>query len=211
VIRALLELYLSTFDPSRLSEALGLHRYFKNHFWDETSGGFFSTADNAEQLLVRKKELYDGVVPSSNSMALGNLVILSLLTGDPHYEKTASELARAFSGAVSAAPSAYTGFLSSLDLLVNPSTLVAIAGSGPEKTLPPVIRDLWGHYFPSVIIIWCRNDDPALVRKREELMPFTRGLVAIGEKPAAYVCSGHRCLLPVTDTEKLLEQLRGSS
>ncbi|MFA4859985.1 thioredoxin domain-containing protein [Methanoregula sp.] len=211
VIRALLELYLSTFNPSRLSEALGLHRYFQNHFWDETSGGFFSTADNAEHLLVRKKELYDGVVPSSNSMALGNLVILSLLTGDPHYEKTASELARAFSGAVSVAPSAYTGFLSSLDLLVNPSTLVAVAGSGPEQTLPPMIRDLWGHYFPSVTILWCRNDDPALVRTREELMPVTRGLVAIGEKPAAYVCSGRRCSLPVTDTEKLLELLRGNS
>jgi len=209
VIRALLELYLSTFNPSRLSEALGLHRYFQNHFWDETSGGFFSTADNAEHLLVRKKELFDGVIPSSNSMALGNLVVLSLLTGDPHYEKTASELARAFSGIVRMAPSAYTSFLSSLDLLVNPSTLVAVAGPGAGPLPPAMVRDLWSRYLPSVITIWCRNDDPALVRTREELMPFTRGLVAIGEKPTAYVCTGHRCSLPVTDTEKLLELLGG--
>jgi len=207
VIRALLELYLTTFDVSRLAEAIRLHRYFLDHFRDETGGGFFSTADNAERLLVRKKEIYDGVIPSSNSMALGNLAILSLLTGDPQYDERASELARAFSAVVGMAPSAYTAFLSSLDLLTNPSTVIAIAGPGEGSVPPAMVRDLWSRYLPSVITIWCRNDDPALIGLRENLMPFTRDLVAVGGKPAAYSCTGHRCSLPVTDTGTLLDLL----
>nr|WP_320160919.1 thioredoxin domain-containing protein [uncultured Methanoregula sp.] len=207
VIRALLELYLSDFNLSRLSEAIRLQHYFQDHFRDEDNGGYFSTADNAERLLVRKKEIYDGVVPSSNSLALGNLAILSLLTGDPQYEKQASDLARSFAGAVSRMPSAYTAFLSSLDLFVNPSTLVAVAGAGPGNTLPAMIEDLRGHYLPSVFVIWWKAGDPDSVRAREDLMPFTRDLVAVSEKPTAYACSGHRCSLPVTDTEKLLELL----
>ena len=210
MIRALLELYLSGFNLSRLFEAIGLQHYFQDHFRDENNTGFFSTADNAERLLVRKKEIYDGVVPSSNSLALGNLAILSLLTGDPQYEKQASGLARSFAGEISRMPSAYTAFLSSLDMLVNPSTLIAVAGAGPGNALPAMIRDLRGHYLPSVVVVWCHGSDPDTVRAREDLMPVTRDLVAVGEKPTAYACSGHRCSLPVTDTEKLLELLDGN-
>ncbi|MFA4876513.1 MAG: thioredoxin domain-containing protein [Methanoregula sp.] len=198
VIRALLDLYLSGFNPSRLGQAAELHRYFTSHFLDEKSGGFYSTADNAEHLLVRKKEIYDGVVPSSNSMALENLAILSLLTADPEYEKQASELSRAFAGTVQESPSAYTGFLSALDLLVNPSTVVAIAGSGPHGAPPSMIREVWDQYLPSVFLVWCRDEDPDAARIQEELMPFTRNLVAAGGTPTAYICKGHRCSLPVT-------------
>jgi uncharacterized protein YyaL (SSP411 family) len=209
VIRALLELYLSTFDLKRLSGAIELQRYFEKHFRDTRGGGFFSTSDNAERLLVRKKEIYDGVVPSSNSMALGNLSILSLLTGNPEFEKTALELSRAFSARVGELPSGYTGFLSSLDLLVNPATVVAVAGPVNDHSVPAMIRDLWSRYLPFVTTIWCRNDDPALTRIREDLMPFTRDLVAVEGKFTAYSCTGHRCSLPVTDRENLISLVGG--
>jgi uncharacterized protein YyaL (SSP411 family) len=206
-IRALLELYLSDFDPAWLREAAGLEGYFRQHFLDESEGGFFSTADDAERLLIRKKEYYDGVVPSSNSVALGNLAILSLLTGNPEYEERAADLARSCAGMAALAPSAYTGFLSALDLLLNPSTVVAIAGSRPGDALPPMVQELRQHYLPSVFVLWAREDDPELVSIRDELMPFLRDLAPDGGQPAAYVCTGHRCSLPVTGTEELLRLL----
>jgi uncharacterized protein len=207
VIRALLELYLSDFNLSWLREAIGFERYFREHFLDENQGGFFSTADNAERLLIRKKEFYDGVVPSSNSAMLGNLAILSLLTGNPEYEKRADELARSFAGVAGPAPSAYTGFLSALDLLVRPSTVVAIAGSLPGNLEPPLVHELWQHYLPSVFVIRCPDPEPDLIRTRDELMPFLRDLAPINGKDAAYVCTGHRCSLPVTGIKDLLELL----
>nr|WP_319375632.1 thioredoxin domain-containing protein [uncultured Methanoregula sp.] len=204
VIRALLELYLSDFNLSWLREAIGFERYFREHFLDEKQGNFFSTADNAERLLIRKKEFYDGVVPSSNSAMLGNLAILSLLTGNPEYEKRADELARSFAGVARPAPSAYTGFLSALDLLVSPSTVVAIAGSQPWNLELPMVHELRQHYLPSVFVIRCPDPEPDLTRTRDELMPFLRDLAPINGKDAAYVCTGHRCSLPVTGIKDVL-------
>nr|WP_321352336.1 thioredoxin domain-containing protein [uncultured Methanoregula sp.] len=203
VIRALLELYLSDFNLSWLREAIGLERYFREHFLDEKQGNFFSTADNAERLLLRKKEFYDGVVPSSNSAMLGNYAILSLLTGNPEYEKRADEMARSFAGTARQAPSAYTGFLSALDLLVNPSAVIAIAGSRPDRK-PPMVLELRQHYLPSAVVLWCPPGDQDLVRKREEIQPFLRDLAPVNGKDAAYVCTGHRCSLPVTGINELL-------
>jgi uncharacterized protein YyaL (SSP411 family) len=208
-IRALLELYRTTFDPLWLTDAVDLERYLAEHFSDERGGGFFKTADNAERLLLCRKELFDGVVPSANSLALGNLVILSLLTGDARYEKRAWLLARAFAGAAAGFPSAYTAFLSSLDLLVNPVTLVAVTGSGPDGGVPFMVTETWGKFLPSALVIWCDPSDAAKTWLRHDLMPWTGELGSGDGRPTAYVCTGHRCSLPVTGTDRLLAMLGG--
>ena len=105
IIKALIELYESTFEPSYLSSARELNTWFLAHFWDEVQGGFFTIADTAEILLVRKKEIYDGAIPSCNSVAFENLVKLAHLTGDASYEQRASELSRCFAASVHQSPS----------------------------------------------------------------------------------------------------------
>ncbi len=115
-IKALLELYESTFDAGYLSTAIELNSWFVTHFLDKARGGFFTTSDSAEILLVRKKEIYDGAIPSCNSIAFENLVRLGHLTGDALYEQLASELSRTFASPVNQSPSAHAWFLCALDM-----------------------------------------------------------------------------------------------
>jgi len=126
LILGLLELYAATFDPDFLEQAASLQKQMVSDFWDEAHGGFYFTAEGAEELPVRPKELYDGASPSANSVSLFNLLRLSRLTGDPVWEKKAAELTRAFSGSVNKQPTAFTYFLIGFDFAVGQGREVVI-------------------------------------------------------------------------------------
>ena len=72
-ISALMEIYRSTFDESWLRKAETLTDYTLEHFLDEQTGMFFYTHDHHSNLIVRKKEISDNVIPSSNSEMAKNL------------------------------------------------------------------------------------------------------------------------------------------
>jgi uncharacterized protein len=208
-IKALIELYESTFDAGYLSTAIELNSWFVAHFHDNTGGGFFTTSDSAEILLVRKKEIYDGAIPSCNSIAFENLVRLAHLTGDAAYEQQASECSRTFASRVHQSPSAHTWFLCALDSAIGPVQDVVIVGERHNKDTQVMIKGLWEQYLPRVLIVFkqLKCDDLLLSR----LAPFTRDLNSPGEKTTAYVCTGHACARPVTDLHQLLELLEGPS
>ncbi|MCJ7618383.1 MAG: thioredoxin domain-containing protein, partial [Desulfobacterales bacterium] len=68
----LIELYEATFEVSYLRAALEITDKMIEHFWDKENYGLYFTADDAEKLIFRKKEIYDGAVPSGNSVAMLN-------------------------------------------------------------------------------------------------------------------------------------------
>jgi len=94
LISGLIELYEATFDPQYLREARSLNAVLLRHYWDNNTGGFYFTSDDSEDLLVRKKESYDGAIPSGNSVALHNLLRLGRMTGDTGLEEMAARAAR---------------------------------------------------------------------------------------------------------------------
>jgi uncharacterized protein YyaL (SSP411 family) len=120
LIQGLLNLYQTTFDLTYAERAQALQEKMTNDFWDDQNGGFYSTPGGNLDLPVRPKELYDGAIPSANSVALFNLVSLSRLTGDPKWEDQAWNLIRSFAGTVKAQPQAFTYFLCALDFAMRP-------------------------------------------------------------------------------------------
>ena len=86
---ALIELYEAELDPSRLSRALELTGELIQRFWDDEGGGFFLSADDAELVLARQRDAYDGATPSGNSVAATNLVRLARMTGQSELESRA--------------------------------------------------------------------------------------------------------------------------
>jgi hypothetical protein len=120
LIHGLLSLYQTTYDLALVEEAKTLQQIMMERFWDEENGGFFSTPKDSDDLPVRPKELYDGAIPSANSVALSNLVFLFRLTGDLHWEKRAQAQIRAFAGTVKSQPQAFTYFLCALDFALRP-------------------------------------------------------------------------------------------
>ena len=208
-VKALIELYESTFDAGYLSEAIELNSWFVAHFHDKARGGFYTTSDLAELLLVKKKEIYDGAIPSCNSIAFENLVRLAHLTGDAVYEQQAFELSRTFSAPVYQSPSAHAWFLCALDSAIGPVHDVVIVGERDGKDTKGLINGLWEQYLPHVLIVFrqLKCDDPLLTR----LAPFTRDLNSPGGKATAYVCSGHACAVPVSDLHQILNVLGHTS
>jgi len=208
-IKGLLELYESTFEAGYLSTAIELNTWFVAHFHDEKRGGFFTTEDSAEILLLRKKEIYDGAIPSCNSIAFENLVRLAHLTGDAVYEQLASELSRTFALPVNQSPSAHAWFLCALDSAIGPVHDVVIVGERDDEDTKAMIDGLREQYLPHVLIVFKQlNDDDHLLAI---LAPFTKDLNSPGGKATAYICSGYACAVPVTDLHQLLELLGGSS
>jgi len=208
-IKALIDLYESTFDAGYLSTAIELNSWFVAHFHDKARGGFFTTSDSAEILLVRKKEIYDGAIPSCNSIAFENLVRLAHLTGDAVYEQQAFELSRTFAAPVYQSPSAHAWFLCALDSAIGPVHNVVIVGDRDGKDTKELINGLWEQYFPHVLILFKQlNEDDHLLAR---LAPFTQDLNSPWGKATAYICTGHACALPLTDIHQLLELLGGSS
>jgi uncharacterized protein YyaL (SSP411 family) len=206
IIRALIELYGTSFDPAWLEEALALNRYLSRHFSDIHKDGFYSTSDKGETLIARTKEIYDGALPSCNSAMLQNLVLLGHLTGDPLHEERASHLADGFAGIIRSSPSEYSAYLCGLDHLLGPATDVVIAGEGSDPAAGEMIRMIRDTYLPSVTVHFRHPQaSPALAA----VAPFTRTMTGQNGKTMAYVCTGRTCSVPVTIPETLRELLTG--
>ena len=205
LIWGLLELYEATFDPGYLQTALALNAYLLEHFWDENSGGFFITSDNAEVLLIRSKEVYDGAVPSANSVAVLNLLRLGRLTSNPELERKAAQMMNVFSGAVIQNPAAYTQFMISLDFAIGPAFEVVIAGNPDAADTNAMLQSVRREFQPNKVILLRPADED--VPDISLVAPFTKEQKALAGKATAYVCRNYVCNKPTNDPAELASLL----
>ncbi|NQT88250.1 thioredoxin domain-containing protein [bacterium] len=204
LVWGLLELYETTFDVRRLRVARDLTRDMLEHFWDEEKGGFYFTADDGEKLLVRPRELYDGAIPSGNSVALSNLLRLARITADTGLEEKASELTKAFGAQVARSPIAFTQFLVGLDFAVGPSYEIVVVGEPGKADTEAMLRALRSKYVPSKVVLLRQPGDAPPIAA---LAPFTKPMTLRDGKATAYVCRGYACERPTTDPAVMLKAL----
>ena len=205
-IWGLIELYEATFDISYLKIALELHQIQIDDFWDESIGGFYFTAKNSEKLLTRQKEIYDGAIPSGNSIAMLNLLRLSYITGNHELEEKADILSRVFSDKVKASPLAYTQFIVAIDFAIGPTYSLVIAGNTDAEDTNELISTILNEYLPNKVF---------MLRKTEQEVPdidnysnFVEFFYNIEGKATAYVCINKTCKPPTHDIDKILELLK---
>jgi hypothetical protein len=205
-VKGLIALYEAGFDPGRLEQALDLTRRAMGLFWDEDEGGFYFAA--AAEVGARRKEIYDGAVPSGNSVMLTNLLRLARLTGLAELEEKASRLAGAFTADVAGRPAAHTEFLRGLDFALGPSREVVVVGRRGAPETEALFETLRRVYLPNAVVLFKPIGEPGTAGRIERLCPFTKDMDAGGGGAAAYVCSGGACLRPVTTAAGLREALR---
>jgi hypothetical protein len=206
---AMLELYEATFDPKYLEQALELQQQTLELFWDTARGGFFFTAADNEELLVRQKEVYDGAIPSGNSMAADNFVRLARLTGDSEHLQGADNIFAAFAGEAGRLPSAHCQLMTALQRGVGPSLEVVIAGDRGAADTDGLLATVREMYLPNAAVLLVPPGPPgAAIRK---LAPFAKAYAPVEGNAAAYVCQDFSCQLPTTDPEKLAELLKEAS
>lgn len=205
-IWGLIDLYEATFDEKYLNLAIDLSNIMINKFWDEEGGGFYFTPDSGEQLIVRQKEIYDGAVPSGNSVAMLDLVRLARITANTKFEETASKIGVAFSNTVSRSPVAYTQMMSALDFGVGPSYEVVIVGDPNSVETKKMIKELFSEFVPNKVIIFIDSEEEN--PKIREIAQFTKTHIPLNNKPTAYVCRNFICNLPTNDPSKMVELLK---
>jgi len=192
-----IELYQATFEPEHLQRAIQLTDSMVGRFLDADRGGFFFSAAGKADLIVRQREVYDGAVPSGNSVALYNLVRLARLTGRPDYEQLVSDTASAFSRQVASQPAAFTFFLSAMDMVIGPSQELVIVGDPDAEDTRSLLAVAREDYRPNLVVLLRPPGDAG--RTIAELAPFTESFDLLDGRAAAYLCSGFACERPVSD------------
>jgi uncharacterized protein YyaL (SSP411 family) len=208
LIQGLLELYETTFDVDYLKNALKLDEYLLRHFWDDKNGGFFFASDVSEDLIIRQKEIYDGAVPSGNSIAMLNLLRLGRITGDSNFEQKASGLSRAFSKNVRNVPSAYAQLMVAVDFAVGPSYELVIAGDPQAVDTEKMLQAIHWKFIPNKIVIFLPTGSD--LSGISGISPFTKHQSTIDGKTTAYVCVDYKCKLPTTNINRMLSSLASS-
>jgi uncharacterized protein YyaL (SSP411 family) len=205
MIWGLLELYEATFDNTYLSTARTLVDAMVDHYWDAEEGGFFMTADDGEQLIVRHKETYDGAMPSGNSVAMLDLLRLSHLTGDAEMAQLASEMGTAFSTEAGKMPSGFAQMMVALDLALGGGRQVVVVGDPGSEDTTAMVDALRGPFLPDKVMLLKRPDEgeDGIVA----LAPYLKDHHQVDGKATAYVCRDHFCQNPTTDVQTMLDLL----
>ncbi len=199
----LIDLYEACFETRYLEAAIQLTDAMIAHFEDTERGGFFLNADDSEKLLVRPKEIYDGAIPSGNSVAARNLLRLGRITGQTSYEEKADRTLRAFPE-VQRGPSAHSMLMSAIDFAAGPSFEIVVAGDPQAQDTQDMLRAFQSRYLPHKVLLHRGLDpEPPITR----ISPFTKAQVARGGKATAYVCRHYSCKAPTTDVEEALGYL----
>jgi uncharacterized protein YyaL (SSP411 family) len=200
MVWGLIELYEATFEVDYLEEALSLNQVMIDLFWDEKHHGFFYSGKENEKLIKQNKEIYDGAMPSSNSVAALNLIRLGRITGDEKLKRHAEETTGAFAKRIKAYPSAYTQFLAALDFLIGPSREIVIVESKNDENKKKMVETIHRHFTPNKVLLLRSHDQQGGIAN---LAPFTKDLRLRGDRSTVHICEQHSCQDTITDAEEL--------
>ncbi|MBD3218559.1 MAG: DUF255 domain-containing protein [candidate division Zixibacteria bacterium] len=205
MIWGLIELYEATFDIRYLQEAIDLNSYLIENFRDSDKGGFFFTSKESEHLIHRSKEIYDGAIPSGNSIAAMNLLKLARITANSDWEEISRQITKAFAAQVDRYPAGNTMLLSAVDFMIGPSFEIVIAGDLEKPDTHEMLTAVRQKFIPNKVIVFRpgMEDSPRIAKYAE----YTKEQKSIGEKATAYVCRNFTCSLPTSDVKAMLETL----
>jgi uncharacterized protein YyaL (SSP411 family) len=195
LVEALLTLYEAGFDPRWFKEARALAESMVERFGDAERGGFFTTSTDHEELIARRKEVGDHPIPAGQSSAALGLLRLAALSGEARFTERAVGVFALFGETMISHPDSFAHLLRALDFHLASKREVALVGLD-TSALEAIVR---AEFRPNVVVAAgpAGAVEPPLLDARTE----------IGGEPAAYVCEGFTCNLPVTDPAALQREL----
>ena len=198
--RAALLLFEATGDWAYVDHAESWVAIADSHYWDKESGGYFLAADDTLDVITHTKTVFDNAVPSGNGIMVEVLARLFYVRGDSAYRERAEKLVRAFAGQspqhMANSPTLLNGF----ELLEGARQIVVVGDPQAEETSELARAAIAGGLANRVLVRLAPGTDLPTVHPAAG-----KGLVA--GRPAAYVCIGPTCGLPVTNAAALLKAL----
>jgi uncharacterized protein YyaL (SSP411 family) len=185
-------------DVAWLSEARVVADELHRLFHDDVDGGFFTTGHDAEQLVVRPKDLFDDATPSANSLAANGLLRLAALTGETSYEAAPIEILGLLAGPMASHPTAFGRLLEALERHVTTPIEIAIIGERGDARTRELRREVEQRLIPGAV---------TLTGAPSHISPLLAGREMRDGAPTAYVCEHYTCRAPVTSAIELRAQL----
>lgn len=206
-ILALLELYRVTFQEEYLARASAWAETMIEQFFDRERGGFYLTAKDGEQLIVRTKETYDGAMPSGNSAAARGLQQLAQITGESKWQEILDQQLRYLAGAMEGYPSGHSyALLTMMNVLYLSKELVCTISPAVSDTEQKTLLNRLAYLSETVpglaVVVKTADNEMELAK----LAPYTRDYLVPEDGMLFYLCSSSRCLPPVEKLEQLTEK-----
>ena len=191
--------------PSAQSEPplllLGSGTRLLDRFWDPVAGTVFDTASDAESLIVRPRDPMDNATPSGPSLAAELLTRAGHAFDADPYDQVASRILNHESEALLRYGPALGRMLSVLDRRLAPPVEVVIVGRREDDATRALIRVAHENYLPNILVIGRLEGDSC------GPMPILDGRNLLDGRPAAYVCRGYTCQLPVSEPDEVRREI----
>jgi len=201
-IMALIELYEATYEAYYLKKAIEVYNKMQDQFFDYQNGGYYLSGKQNENLIMRPKDLYDGAVPSGNSVAAYVLVKLSRLTGNMDIENAAIKQINFMAYNAKEYPMGYSFFNIALIKEFNASKeLVVVVKTNEEKEY---LRKLLNNKFYANLTVIIKNADD---NELNEVAPYTASYGLKNDKTTFYICENKTCSAPFNDLLLLEKKL----
>jgi uncharacterized protein YyaL (SSP411 family) len=192
----------------RLHEATGRPNYFTQaqvwvdlldrRYWLDDGGGYATSADDTDDVIVRLLPGADDATPSANTIMLSNLIWIGTLSGEARYLDRAADLLAAFTGDIGRNLIGHTGLLAgNINLLAPQQVVIAGRKLDGAQDLIEAIRTI---SLPGALqyVMEPESSDLAALRDKQPL----------NRRAAAYACLGPQCSLPLTDREEFARTLK---
>ena len=200
MIRAALHLWEVTGETRFLDAAKRWVATLDTHFWNLEMGGYCTAADDAEQLIVRQRVLYDQAIPSANGTMIWSLTRLGMITGDGVYGERARALLDSFADEYGRAWASCASYINGLENFATGSQVVVVGPRSNPRT-QELIRTVWGKALPNRLLY---------VVESGEALPTGHPAFGKGMQngaPTAYLCQRNVCSPPITSAVALSQAL----
>jgi hypothetical protein len=197
LLSGVIELYEATLEPGHLDFAIELADSMLAHFYDSENGGFWQSAQGAEDLILRMKDDYDGAVPGGNSVAALALLKLGAIAGRKDFTGAAEKTLRLFAVRLRDFPQAMPFMLQALDFSLQEPVRLVIAGRDDSPVFQELLRAAHSVYQPDKVVL----GNTGAVGEFERTLPAKNG-------PAVYLCTGNSCQPPTNDAGRVSELLQ---
>ncbi|HHP7240807.1 MAG TPA: thioredoxin domain-containing protein [Cyclobacteriaceae bacterium] len=193
-ILSYIKMYENTFNENWLKKADQLKNYALDHFFDPASKTFFYAADYSDELIARRRQLVDHVIPSSNAAMSKSLFLLGHYLYDPDQIELSKNMVRVMKDDALNDPAFYTYWARLYNLHLNEFYEVAIVGDAFENKR----AELASAYLPNILLMGGRDEGSLELLKNKKVEGST----------LIYVCQNKSCKLPVKEVKAALKQIQ---
>ena len=202
LIDGLIALHEATFEERWLDEAIALGQAMVDLYWDETSGQFYDTGRDHEELIVRPRDVSDNAMPSGSSAATEALLRLAVITGDADHKRRAVTALRSVRDMMTRFPTGAGNWLCTLEFYLSNVKEIAIIGDRDDPDTQALLSEVHRRFLPNRVLIGRKESGGVMAG-----LPLLEGREMVDGMPTAYVCRNYVCQLPVTDAGALARQL----